>query len=514
MHGEITILSGNEDMIHIRTSVQAKESIIRNAAALEPVQDGNQYTYTIHTPLEEMLGKAVTFQMFITIPRMLDSLESFSITGANVELSVGNISHTFIRSLKVVNGRGDITFENFYGETASIQSTSLGAISGRYNVARFFTTSKLGRAECNVRLLNAEVSNRVVVSTTNSKIRLSVDGSDLLQSFTVEAKTQCAPLEAKVLLGSKDQRLVGNFINFGGPLRISLSGNYQGRVETRTHYGKIFLEEPEFVRLEGAVMTVPSTSGRQRRGLHHPPPPHGLSTSSSSSIIPLPPTPTSPTTFGTNGQNGSSSHVQISPARTHLAERSSSSNVSHQSLQDTAMTWGEDDHLHHHQPPSPSYSHPPNHYTHFTLQSPGVSSSSSSSSTSSRRAGSMHESELGSTGRTSGGEEGRRPRSESVSVSYSGSGNGGGGGGSSGHGSNSGSLPLSQSVPSQHSSLYGPATSGRVGSKVAKMAAEKQRRKDDEKDSVVTREVIGMIGEGAGLIMAKNSSGDITFQLI
>src|SRR5690349_5150427 len=73
--GEITILSGNEDVIQIRTSIQAKESILKNAAALEPVQDGNQYTYTIHTPLEEKLERSVTFQVFVTIPRQLDSLE-------------------------------------------------------------------------------------------------------------------------------------------------------------------------------------------------------------------------------------------------------------------------------------------------------------------------------------------------------------------------------------------------------------------------------------------------------
>lgn len=104
-------MSGNDDMIHINTSVQAREAIIKNAAALEPMQDGNQYTYTIHTPLEEKLEKAVTFQVFVTIPRHLDSLESFTIQGANIELAVGNISHTFIKNFNISNSRGDISID-------------------------------------------------------------------------------------------------------------------------------------------------------------------------------------------------------------------------------------------------------------------------------------------------------------------------------------------------------------------------------------------------------------------
>lgn len=98
-------------MIQITTSVQAKESILRNAAALEPVQDGNRYTYTIHTPLEDKLEKSVTFQVFITIPRLLDSLESFTIEGTNIELAIGNISHTFIRNLSITNAKGDISID-------------------------------------------------------------------------------------------------------------------------------------------------------------------------------------------------------------------------------------------------------------------------------------------------------------------------------------------------------------------------------------------------------------------
>ena len=98
-------------MIQIRTSVQAKGSIIKNAAALEPLQDGNQYWYTIHTPLEDKLEKAVTFQVFVTIPRQLDSLESFTIEGANLDLAIGDISHTFIRCLNVNIGRGDTNID-------------------------------------------------------------------------------------------------------------------------------------------------------------------------------------------------------------------------------------------------------------------------------------------------------------------------------------------------------------------------------------------------------------------
>lgn len=107
-------MSGNEDMIQIRTSVQAKGAIIKNAAALEPVQDGNQYRYTIHTPLEDKLEKAVTFQVFVTIPRQLDSLESFTIEGANLDLAIGDISHTFIRCLNINIGRGDTNIDVSY----------------------------------------------------------------------------------------------------------------------------------------------------------------------------------------------------------------------------------------------------------------------------------------------------------------------------------------------------------------------------------------------------------------
>lgn len=75
-------------------------------------------------------------------------------------------------------------------------------------------------------------------------------------------------------------------------------------------------------------------------------------------------------------------------------------------------------------------------------------------------------------------------------------------------------------------SAPGSGTTSRAGSITGSMAdsrsiyqgsksdKEKQRKKDEEKDSVITREMIGTIGHGAGLIMAKNSSGDITLSLI
>ncbi|KAF9911614.1 hypothetical protein BX616_010542 [Lobosporangium transversale] len=297
--GEITILSGNEDMIHIKTSVQAKESILTNGAALEPIQIGDHYTYTIHTPLEDKLKSAVTFQVFITIPRHLESLESFTIHGSNIELSIGNISHTFIRTLAIQNCRGDITLESFYGESAIIKSTIAGSICGKYSVARLLANAKSGKIISEVHLLNTDESQphpKVVCSTLHHPVILSVDGTDLFGQFAVEAKTQCQPLDVKVLLASPHQRLLGNFINFGGPARIRLSGNYQGRVETRTLYGRIIIDEPEFKKLEGATLSLPSPSGCKTSGLrlssqlNFPPSGAGtglssLSSSSSSSSI-------------------------------------------------------------------------------------------------------------------------------------------------------------------------------------------------------------------------------------
>ena len=43
---------------------------------------------------------------------------------------------------------------------------------------------------------------------------------------------------------------------------------------------------------------------------------------------------------------------------------------------------------------------------------------------------------------------------------------------------------------------------------------QKKKKAEEEKDSVITREVIGTIGDGSGLIMVKNSSGDITVELV
>ena len=120
------MLSGNDDMIHIRTSVQAKESIIRNAAELEPTQDGTYYTYTIHTPMEFKLEKAVTFQVFITIPRTLENLDSLTIQGENLELSIGNIGHTFIKNFSVSSHQGDTTIE------VSILTQTIGRLRRAY----------------------------------------------------------------------------------------------------------------------------------------------------------------------------------------------------------------------------------------------------------------------------------------------------------------------------------------------------------------------------------------------
>ncbi|KAF9101732.1 hypothetical protein BGX27_011354 [Mortierella sp. AM989] len=256
--GDITILSGNEDMVQIHTSVQAKEAILKNAAALDPMQDGDQYIYTIHTPLEEKLEKSVTFQVFITIPRHLDSLESLTIEGTNIEVSIGNISHTFIKKLGISNIKGDISIDSFYGEHVEITNALGGNIKGKYSVARLNANAKNGRVIASVHLLNTDDEQpapKIICQSLNHRIDLRVDGTDLVGPFSVEAKTQCAPLNVKLLLSSEDQKFLGNFINFGGPNRIRLSDNYQGRIETRTHYGKIFLDEPKFNRLKDATLT-------------------------------------------------------------------------------------------------------------------------------------------------------------------------------------------------------------------------------------------------------------------
>ncbi|KAF9366625.1 hypothetical protein BGX34_011664 [Mortierella sp. NVP85] len=405
--GEITILSGNEDMIQITTSVQAKESILRNAAALEPVQDGNRYTYTIHTPLEDKLEKAVTFQVFITIPRLLDSLESFIIEGSNIELSIGNISHTFIRNLSISNSKGDISIDNFYGESATIVSTNGGSIKGSYSVARLMAQTKTGKITSNVRLLNTDdhiPSPKVLCSTLNSRIDLRVDGTDLFGPFTVEAKTQCAPLEAKILVANKTQKLLGNLINFGGPIQLRLSTQFQGRLETRTHYGKIHLDEPTFVKLEGAVLSIPSLSDRNASSLN---------------LSPHHQQPLSPT-IAKSMSSSVSYHSLVSP-RTPT--------------QETGMPWGSED-MPAQRPPHSRY----NSYHQQQQPSPP---------------GSIHDS--GSD------------KPESISEGRS------------------------------------PTTPSR---------SDKQKKKDEDKESTVTRELIGTFGDGPGLIMAKNSSGDITVELI
>lgn len=394
-------------MIQIKTSVQAKESIIKNAAALEPLQNGNHYTYTIHTPTEEKLERSVTFQVFVTIPRQLDSLESFTIEGTNLSLSIGNIAHTFIKNFKLVNARGDITVESFYGESASIVNSVYGGIQGKYSVARLYANAKGGRITSKVHLLNTADDlphPKVICTTMNHPVNVDVDGTDLFGPFAVEAKTQCRPLDIKILLASTEQRLLGNFINFGGPTKIRLSGNYQGRIETRTHYGKIFIDEPEFQRIEGATLTLPSLSDRK-----------GSPISSSSISM-------------ASGASSSASSTHEVPSSHVISSRTSSSQSTNMS------SW---DHPN---------SHPlPTHNPAITLNSvPGTASNS-----------------------------GNNSRTESIN----------------------GSLNETRSMHTTKS-------------------VEKHRRKDEDKDSIITREMIGTIGHGSGLVMAKNSSGDITVSLI
>ncbi|KAG0021386.1 hypothetical protein BGZ80_002501 [Entomortierella chlamydospora] len=410
--GDITILSGNEDMVQIHTSVQAKEVLIKNAAALEPIQDGDQYTYTIHTPLEEKLEKAVTFQVFITIPRHLDSLESFKIEGHHIEVAVGNIGHTFIRKLEIANIKGDISIDNFYGECATISSAQEGGIKGKFSVARLNTSTKSGRIISSAHLLNTDDQQpppKVICQAMNHCIDLKVDGTDLFGPFSVEAKTQVAPLDVKILLSSEDQRFLGNFINFGGVSRVLLSDNYQGRIETRTHYGKIFIDEPRFVRLKDAMLSVPSKSDRDYYN-HLAGDPMAAPTPGSSSLL------------------SSMSHI-------------SNKITSKGSSQGTTMSLS-DDHPSHHR------RHPSTRSQNRQPSSPGSINSSGSNS-----------------------------RAESTTGSY-----------------------LDNMSP--------PASPVSPGSDRQKWIEDK------DKDSIITRELIGTVGEGPGLVICKNSSEDIFVKLI
>lgn len=276
----------------------------------------------------------------------------------------------------------------------------------------------------------------------NFRLDLQVDGTDLFGPFTVEAKTQTSPLDVKILLAGKDQRLLGNFINFGGPARIRLSGNYQGRVEARTHYGKIHVDEPEFVRLDGASLTIPSLSDRVYPGAAT-----GLTKSQQQSQITTALTPNNPSL-------SNSTSFQPSMVSTALSSKSSSHGTS------MSASW-ESDWQGHSMPAVPTQNntrgHPPHHH-HSHNWSPSSPTSSSHDS------GSNH-SKAGST---------------------------------------NGSITEARSIGGASLSLKeqrDPRT-------------EKQRRKDEEKDSVITRELVGTIGQGPGLVMAKNSSGDITIELI
>ncbi|KAF9909509.1 hypothetical protein EC991_008491 [Linnemannia zychae] len=454
--GEITIVSGNEDMIQIRTSVQARGTIIKNAAALEPLQDGNQYRYTIHTPLEDKLEKAVTFQVFITIPRQLDSLESFSIEGTNLDLAIGDISHTFIRSLKINIGRGDTTIDSFYGESVNLTNTIQGGFTGKYSIARLVATGRSGRLISKVHLLNTDdqlPSPRVICSTFHHRIDLQVDGSDLFGPFTVEAKTQCAPLDVKLVLSEpttsvlqsvsadQRQRVLGNFINFGGPSRIQVSRSFQGRLETRTHYGRIFIEDPEFTVLEGATLTVPSPSDRNAPTLEM-----------SNHQSPVP-----PQALSIHSGNNASSPTPNSYLSNILSSRSSS--------QGTGMSWGDD---HASQPPlSPvSAQSTSSQYLYYKK---GVFNSTKPSSA--------------SGGSTNGSENNSRAESTTGSLDDGGS-------------------------------RSSPGSVNGISSNRSEKEKEKQRRREEDEWRYMTKEVIGTYGQGVGLIMAKNSSGDITVELV
>ncbi|KAF9542214.1 hypothetical protein EC957_002225 [Mortierella hygrophila] len=450
--GEITIVSGNEDMIQIRTSVQAKGAIIKNAAALEPLQDGNQYRYTIHTPLEDKLEKAVTFQVFVTIPRQLDSLESFTIEGANLDLAIGDIGHTFIRCLNINIGRGDTNIDGFYGELATINNTNQGGIIGKFSVARLVAHARSGKINANVHLLNTDdqlPSPRVICSTANSRLDLEVDGSDIFGPFTVEAKTQCSPLEVKLHLSEttaalvaaaaavapeQQQRVLGNFINFGGATRIQMSRSFQGRLETRTHYGKIFVEDPEFSVIEDAVLTLPSASDRNAPTFFAPTEP--LSIHSGTAALP------SPGSYLSNV----------------LSSRSSSQGT-------TTSSWGGQDDHHSVPPLSPASMHS-QQYLHFKK---GIYTSSANKPPSAAGSG-------GSS--THGSEHNSRAESTTGSLNDGGS-------------------------PGSASSVNG----------VISNRSEKQRKREEEEWRFMTREVIGTYGQGVGLIMAKNSSGDIAVEL-
>ncbi|KAF9928050.1 hypothetical protein BGZ65_006437 [Modicella reniformis] len=428
--GEITILSGKGDMIHVKTSVQAKESIIRNAAALEPVQDGDQYTYTIHTPLEEKLEKAVTFQVFVTIPKSLDSLESLTIQGTNLGLSIGNISHTFIKNLSISTHRGDTTIESFYGESAIIKSIVSGGICGKFSVARLHAQAKSGKIMSTVHLLNtdeAQLPPKVICSTLYFPVRVAVDGTDIIGPFTVEAKTQCQPLDVKILLASTEQRLRGNFINFGAPTRIKLSRNYQGRIETRTHYGKITVDGPEFERIEGAVLSLPSPSDRITLDSLSS---SDLSSGSSSSTLPSP-----------------------SPPCSSSSSSSSNSTVHPMTISQGSAVWDRDDRYH--QP-------------YLTSPNNGVDQHYSQYSSSSNRAAT-----IGSTP----------------------------------------AFVIVSGADSRANSTHGSITETR-SEYTTRLEVERKKKKDEEKELTITKEVIGTVGNGGGLVMAKNSSGDIAISLI
>jgi hypothetical protein len=232
----------------------------------------------------------------------------------------------------------------------------------------------------------------------------------------------------------QQQRVLGNFINFGGATRIRMSRSFLGRLETRTHYGKIFIMDPEFTVIEGAVLTLPSASDRNAPTLRASTEP--LSIHSGTATLPS--------------------------ANSYLSNILSSRST-------TSSSWGQDDHHSSAPPLSPVSTHS-QQYLHFKK---GIYTSSTSN---------KPPSAAGSGGSSTHGSE-NNSRAESTTGSF----NDGGSPGSSGG-----------------SSILNGISSNR---------AEKQRKREEEEWRFMTREVIGTYGSGVGLIMAKNSSGDITVEL-
>lgn len=298
-----------------------------------------------------------------------------------------------------------------------------GSICGKYSVARLYARAKCGKVKADVHLLNTDESQpapKVICSTVNYPIDIAIDGRDVFGPFTVEAKTQCQPLDVKIMLASEEQSLRGNFINFGGPTRVKLSRNFQGRIESRTHYGQIFIEEPEFRRIEEAVLSLPSPSDRK---IFSSVPNSYLSSNSSPSPS------TSPSPSVSSSVYSEPQSVVTSPIL----------------FSQESPSWSREDPYAHHQPYYSQHSRRGSHgmTVHSSPASAMVSEASSC-------ANSIYE-----------------------------------------------SLTETRSIRTVKS------VKGRL----------KKKKRDADKESN-TKEVIGTIGDGGGLVTVKNSSGDIAISLM